>query len=578
MQATTRRLLALFLSLALSAASNHLFAQGTLARNISIHVKNQRLGTVLKTMEEKGKFYFSYNSNILKADSLVTLDAENWTIKEVLDRMLMNRFQYKQSNDFIILRYAPLQLNLTTEKSVTEGNECAISGFVTDERSGKKLRNASVYEKNLLQSALTDENGYFELRLKNEGAQVHLTISKELYKDTTITYLSDVNVTKQAGRSVLYYALNDDVEGIESTSIGRLFLSTKQQIEAANLRGLIANAPFQASAIPNVSTHGAMNGQIVNTVSLNAVGGYNAGVDGFEFGIIFNLDKGDVRSVQIAGAFNIVGGSVGGLQLGGLYNNVLGSVRGAQLAILHNSVKQNLDGVQVSLYNHVRGRVSGMQIAPVGNIANKNVRAIQIGAIGNVALRKMEGVQIGGLFNYARNLRGLQIGLVNIADTSSGFSLGLINYVRNGYNKLTVSSNETLNANLTIKSGSRNFYTAYTGGIRINPNSKIYGMGMGLGTVLDISNGFAFNPELGSRYLYQGTWNYLNLLNRFDANLNIKLGKKVAIIAGPSLNFYYTEQGNAIKGYALAQNLQHNFRSGRGTAWWIGWNVGLNFF
>ncbi|TSD64043.1 hypothetical protein FFF34_015930 [Inquilinus sp. KBS0705] len=560
----------------LPAVSNSLFAQGTLARNISIHVKGQRLGTVLKTMEERGNFYFSYNSNIVKRDSLVTIDADNWTVKEVLDRMLSNRFEYKQANNFIILRYAPLHLDLTTQKSAAEGSEYVINGFVSDEQSGKKLPNASVYERNLLQSALTDENGYFELRVKNEGAQVQLTISKELYKDTTINFLSEVNVTKQGGRSALYYALNDDPEGIETTSIGRMFLSTARQIQAVNLRGLIANAPFQASAIPNVSTHGEMNGQIVNTVSLNAVGGYNAGVDGFELGIIFNLDKGDVRSVQLAGVFNVVGGSVGGFQLGGLYNNVLGNVNGVQLAILHNSVKKNLNGAQLSLYNHVRGKADGIQIAPLGNIVNKNVDGIQIAGLANIDHAKFEGVQIG-LFNYTKNLRGMQIGLVNIADTSSGFSLGLINYARNGYFKISLLANETLNANLAIKSGSRNFYTIYTGGARLNPDSKIYGFGMGFGTLTGKGT-VAFNPEISSRYLYEGTWRYANFLNRLDANINVRLAKRITLLAGPSVNFYYTEQGTAINSYALAQNLQHNFSASTRQFWWVGWNVGLNFF
>jgi hypothetical protein len=576
MPTINRALPVIFIIILLSVVGNSAFAQGTLARNISIHVKNQRLGAVLKTMEEKGKFYFSYNSNIVKTDSLVTVDAENWTIKEVLDQMLSHRFEYKQARDFIILRYAPLQLNLTTEKSATENNEYAISGFITDEQSGKRLPNASVYEKGLLQSTLTDANGFFEIHLKNEGATIRLTVSKENYKDTTITFLKDVNVTIRPDRSVFSYVANNDYDEIESTSLGRLFLSAKQQIQAANLSGLIANAPFQASAIPNVSTHGTMNGQIVNKVSLNAVGGYNAGVDGFELGIIFNLDKGDVRSVQIAGVFNIVGGSVGGVQLGGLYNNVLGNVNGVQLAILHNSVKRDLRGAQLSLYNHVKGQVSGIQIAPVGNIANKNVKGIQIAAIGNVVHKKFEGVQFGGLFNYARNLRGMQIGLVNIADTSSGFSLGLINYVRNGYFKVSLFTNETLNANVAVKSGSRNFYTVYTGGARLN-NNKIYGLGMGFGSIIGFDK-FSFNPEIGSRYLYQGTWRYANLLNRLDANFNIRLVKKISIIAGPSLNYYYTEQHTAINGYALAQNLHHNFGSGPDHAWWIGWNVGLNFF
>jgi hypothetical protein len=573
-----KRLL-LFIACALSLTlSQRLCAQSLLGRSISIHIKNRPVGLMLKTIEEKGKFYFSYNSNLLKADSLVSLDADNWTIKEVLDRLLMRRFEYKEATDFIILRYAPLQLNLLTDKTATEGEEFVINGFIVDEHSGKKLPNASVYERNILQSTLTDANGFFELKLRDAGSQVQLTISKELYKDTTITFLRDVNINRVTGKSVLYYALNDDPEGIETTSVGKLFLSTKQKIQAANLKGLIANAPFQASAIPNVSTHGAMNGQIVNTVSLNAVGGYNAGVDGAEIGIIFNLDKGNVRSFQFAGAFNIVGGNVGGVQIGGLYNNVLGSVNAVQLAILHNSVKRNLNGVQLSLYNHVRGAVSGVQVAPLGNIANKNVSGIQVAAIGNVAGSKFEGIQLGGLFNYAKHLRGLQLGLINIADTSHGFSVGLINIVRNGYHKITLSANETLDANLSLKSGSENFYTLYTGGARLRQNAKIYGMGMGFGTVLGLGKWLNFNPELSSRYLYQGTWHYTNLLTRFDANINIRLGKGIAIIGGPSANLYYTGQHNAIKGYALLQDLHSKFNPNKNANWFMGWNVGLNFF
>jgi hypothetical protein len=562
----------------LSLAGQRLSAQTLLGLNISIHIKNKPLGVVLKTMEEKGKFNFSYNSNILKPDSLITLDADNWTIKEVLDHMLMWRFEYKEATDFIILRYAPLQLNLVTEKMATEGEEYIINGFVVNEHTGRKLRNASVYERSLLQSALTDAAGFFELRLRNNGGQIQLTISKELYKDTTITFLRDVNVSRVLNKSALYYALNDDMDGIETTSLGKLFISTRQAIQSANLGSIIANAPFQASAIPNVSTHGAMNGQIVNTVSLNAIGGYNAGVDGVEFGIIFNLDRGNVRSFQFAGVFNVVGGSVSGVQIGGLYNNVLGNVEGTQLAILHNSVKRNLRGIQLSLYNHVRGKVSGIQVAPVGNIANKNVDGFQIGGIGNVAHQKFSGIQLGGLFNYAKNLRGVQIGLVNIADTSNGFSLGLINIVKNGYHKVTLSANETMQANLSLKSGSKNFYTIYTGGVRLNDGGRIYGFGMGFGNELALGKRFAFNPELSSRYLYQGTWRYANFLNRFDANLNIKLTKGLMLIGGPSVNLYYSQQHNAVKGYALTQNLHGNFSATKELTWFAGWSVGLNFF
>ncbi|MEN0056947.1 MAG: hypothetical protein AAGC65_24925 [Mucilaginibacter sp.] len=539
--------------------------ESILAKNISIHVSNMRMGVVLKTIEERGNFTFSYNSNIVKTDSLVTINADNWTIKEVLDHMLLNRFEYKETRNFVILRYAPLQLSLTTDKAAAEGDEYHVSGFITDEQSGKKLENASVYDRVLLQSALTDKDGHFELLLKNNGQPVMLTVSKEFYKDTTITFLAGVTVNPDSNKpkSLIGYIISGDNDGIESTSLGRLFISTKQQIQAANLHGLIAQAPFQASAIPGVSTHAEFSGQVVNKVSLNAVGGYNAGVDGFELGLIFNLDKGDVGDVQIAGIFNVVGGNVKGIQVGGLYNNVLGSVRGVQLSLLHNSVKHNLRGMQASvLYNHTRGNVAGMQAAILGNIAGQ----------------KTSGVQ-AGLFNYARNLRGVQLGLINVADTSSGYSIGLINIVNHGYHKLALSSNETLNANLGLKTGSRQLYTIWQGGLRFDNNSKLYAFGFGFGRELGLGKSLALNPELTQNYVYQGNWARTNLLSRFDLSLTYKITKAFSINAGPALNLFYSDQRNPVNGYAWVRDLHHSFISNsRNWTGWIGWAVGVSFF
>jgi hypothetical protein len=560
-------------------------ADSILSKSISVHVTEMRLGTVLKTIEQKGNFYFSYNSNIVKTDSLVTINADNWTIKEVLDHMLSYRFEYRESKNFIILRYAPLQLTIVTDKAATEGDSYNISGTITDEQTGHKLPNASVYSHEQLQSVLTDKEGHFDITLRNEGQPITLTISREFYKDTTVTFLTDVTVrstdtTLKKKKSLLGYILSDDYSGVENTSLGKLFLSTKQQIQAANLGGLIAQAPFQASAIPGVSTHGNFSGQVVNVVSLNAVGGYNAGVDGFEMGIIFNLDKGDVGAVQIAGIFNVVGGSVNGIQLGGLYNNVLGNVRGIQLALLHNSVKQNMNGLQLSaLYNHTRGSVRGIQLGAIGNIAGKNSDALQIGGIGNVAQKKFGGLQVAGLFNYARHLTGVQLALVNIADTSSGFSIGLLNIINSGYHKLAISTNETQNINLAFKNGNSNLYTIWQGGMRIDGNNKLYSFGLGFGREFGLGRHLAINTEIGSSYLYQGTWLKTNQLNKFNLDFTYKVSRKFSIFAGPSLNFLYSDQRTPVNGYAYVRDLHHSFiRDNRNWSGWVGWSFGVNLF
>ena len=50
----------------------------------------------------------------------------------------------------------------------------------------------------------------------------------------------------------------------------------------------------------------------------------------------------------------------------------------------------------------------------------------------------MNGAQVAGVFNYAKKLRGVQIGLINVSDTSDGYSIGLLNLVKQGYHKISL--------------------------------------------------------------------------------------------------------------------------------------------
>ena len=139
----------------------------------------------------------------------------------------------------------------------------------------------------------------------------------------------------------------------------------------------------------------------------------------------------------------------------------------------------------------------------------------------------MKGLQVAGVFNYAKKLKGVQFGLINIADTSDGYSIGLINIVLKGYHKLTISTNEVVEANVAFKTGSRRLYSILLAGM--NPRDKekkLYTFGYGLGTEMGLAKWLSINPELSSQYLYLGSWKYMNLLNKLHLQLNIKFGKR----------------------------------------------------
>ena len=166
---------------------NICLAQNILNKTLTVNLDKQRLDNVLEILSNKGNFYFSYSSSAIKKDSLVTVNANNKTVKEILNTILPNGYEYKESGNYLIIRRAPIKLTLVTNKAVTEDKFYVVSGYVLDDETGYMINNASIYEKTLLASALTNEKGYFKIKLKSKARTAALTVSKEFYEDTTVT-------------------------------------------------------------------------------------------------------------------------------------------------------------------------------------------------------------------------------------------------------------------------------------------------------------------------------------------------------------------------------------------------------
>src|SRR5580765_9085315 len=106
------------------------FGQDLFSKNISLEVSRQRLDDVLEILSNKGDFYFSYNSKIVRKDSLVSLSVRNKTLREVLDLLFNNTYEFKQSGNYIIIRKAPIKMTMVTKKAVVEEKIYSVSGYV----------------------------------------------------------------------------------------------------------------------------------------------------------------------------------------------------------------------------------------------------------------------------------------------------------------------------------------------------------------------------------------------------------------------------------------------------------------
>lgn len=539
-------------------------AQQYLSQLVSINIQNEKLGDVLAKLSEEGGFYFSYSSNVIPKDSLVSIRADQGRLEDVLNILLQGNYELKEAPNYIILREAPNRLRLISDNNMDAGRVYSITGFVVDDLTGAKLPNASVYEKNLLLSTLTDERGYFKLPIKNPESSIALTVSKEYYRDTTVILLAPVQV--QAGNKSKRrygYRPGDELHNVERTAMGRFFVSSKQKLQSLNLGGFFATTPFQTSLTPGLSTHGSLSGQVINKFSVNILGGYTSGVNGVELGGIFNISKRDVDYLQVAGVYNLVGGAVGGVQLAGANNTVLDSVKGIQVG---------------GLYNHVKGNVRGVQIAGGLNLVKSDVTGFQIAGLGNKAEGTVRGIQVAGILNYSRNLKGVQVGLINIADTSSGTSIGLFNFIRGGYQQVLLSTNEVTNANIAFKTGTPRFYSLVMAGMNVSNNEKAYSFGVGFGHDFVFNDRLFLSSVFSSENIFAGNWKELSNLYRVKATYNLRLSKRIGVYAGPSFSVFVNDQTAPVDGYKSDFANSPGIRFNSKVKGWLGWDVGLTLF
>lgn len=597
----------LLLSCLLCLASS-INAQNIQSRVVSVNVIKQPLGQVLNIISTQGHFVFSYASNLVPADSLVTLQASHKTVKQLLDMLFQGALLYKESGEYLILARP------------AAGQVFTISGYVVDQQSGRKLPNVSVYEKDQLISTLTNEQGYFRIRIRtrDKPPMPVISISKELYLDTTIiaspAMAQDFTVSIRPAPMITLKPV-DVTNNVEKTWAGHFFLSSKTRMQSLNLKFLM-DKPYQYSLVPGLGTHGHLSSQVVNRFSFNLIGGYSAGLDGLEFATVFNIDKGDVRSVQIAGVFNGVGGRVNGVQIAGLFNTVLDTTRAVQIAGLSNVVRNEASGLEVAgISNTVVGSFSGAQLNGIGafnrknfygagvsgvmnltlgwasglqaggimNIVKDSTHGVQVAGVFNQTRKTMDGVQIAGIYNYARKAQGVQIALVNVADTLDGVSIGVVNYVRTGYHKLSIYTSELMPLNVAFQSGAKHIYTVVSGGVDFAHHRAFYS-GFGMGYVFNLKHDMVLPVQLTNEIYHLGKDGVQQpekdrknaALLRLEPSLQWQVSKKVGFFAGPSYSFCY----RALQGAEGYKSLPVSFATHYTdkTSGWFGFHAGICIF
>lgn len=469
-------------------ATQKSFSQVYLARQLSIEAITERqLAEILESISAKGGFHFAYNADRVPADSLVNTTAFDGTLEGYLENLLGDQYEFKEMSGYIVIRHTPKRLQPSIAVESATSNSLIVQGQIRDAETNHGIPRVSVYDKNSFAATLSDKQGNFELKIKKPDQSVWVDISKENYRDTTLVILVPVDLRLKR-KSVLfkYYPGSEQRNPINETWLGRAFVSSKQRIEQLNIGNIFADRSYQLSLLPGIGTQSSFNSRAVNKVSMNIIGGRSGGVSAMELSGIYSIIQQDVQYFQVAGMFNLVGGNVKGLQVAGAFNTVVGNVAGVQVAAISN-VSGDVNGLQASAYNE------------------------------------------------AKSVKGTQIGVVNVAD-SSDYPIGLVNLVKSGRKSLSVETEESYRTSLNLRTGGRVLYGLLGLGYSLNNQVLPYSINAGLGAHVINRRFFDLDAELVAKHHINGTFNRVQ--GQYGLNLlpQVKLGSRLGIFAGPTLN------------------------------------------
>lgn len=239
---------------------------------------------------------------------------------------------------------------------------------------------------------------------------------------------------------------------------------------------------------PTVRTH----------LQFNLVYGQVGQLDGFSLGVV-NAVEDSARGFNLALLANYAGGRASGLHGAGVLNSAKSLEDGAMLSLVVNHSSGAVRGGQGSFGMNFGGAVRGVQAAGLMNLASGSVEGGQLALVSNVA-RDLDGVQLG-LVNVARRVRGVQLGLVNVADDIDGVPIGLVNVRRSGGVRVLAWGGYTAHANLGLKFATRYTYSMLTFGYRREDDVNAFGPGFVFGVRVPVASDVSVAFDVGGDYL-----------------------------------------------------------------------------
>jgi hypothetical protein len=491
---------------------------------VNLKLQNEKLGVAMKLITQQAGVEFSYNPWVVNTNRMVSVNIVNKKVKEAVDLLIGDMYFYTIKGKYVII---------TSVKKLPEiavDNEPVIAENKKNENEGSG-------------------NGF------DSGLRI---IGDSKIADERIGMESPLLINNQVNETIMLKRIAGIIT-LSALTWGSADAQSKQPKEAP-VNKIEYNTGLQKSTaqftfITPLGTDGKSTKEKEYKFSLNILGGITGGVNGVEFGGLFNINKQDMRGLQIAGLFNRTGGIAGGVQFAGLAN-----------------VVQKSSGFQMAgMVNYTAG-INDVQMAGLINMAAGS--RFQMAGLANCAWGA--DVQIG-IVNIAQQA-GFQMGVVNISETDDAAMLGLFNYVKKGgLFEVGISANDYVYGAVNLITGTDRLYSILSFGA-YSPSSNVTA-GLGVGTRVQLGDSLrGIHFELMHNQIYRNNFkNKGREATLEQARMFYSVRKnKFTLYGGPTINVLrrdagFTEVKDPVYSIFKNRGIRHNFDL------WAGAEIGVRF-
>jgi TonB-linked SusC/RagA family outer membrane protein len=283
--------------------------QSILDKSFTISVENMQLKKVISSIQKQTKVKFTFSTNAINAERVVTYSAQGKKILDFLNEVLKPYYiSYQVVDNQIILYPASVEAtadNAADIKSVNQDK--TISGIVTNDK-GEPLPAVTVTEKNKSNAVITDEKGYYSIRLTDNNAVLVFTSIGYENQEASVANLLSLNIILKTANKAMEEVIvvgygtqkRSDVTGsVSSVPKDRLTELPVTNVLHA-IEGSVAGVTVtQTSSVPGSSASVLVRGQ--NTITAGT--GPLIIMDGIPFskagGQTNDINPNDIASVEI---------------------------------------------------------------------------------------------------------------------------------------------------------------------------------------------------------------------------------------------------------------------------------------